>query len=346
MITVLIIVLSIIAIVGIALAIYAWNNTTYTERNAKAVQSAGYNTHTKTVSSGTTMSYAEGPNNGPPLLLIHGQGSANTSYNRVLPDLAKHFHVYTIDVAGHGNSSRTPERYTIGAIGKDMTEFINKTIKEPTYLTGHSSGGLIAAWLAAEQPKLVKATLFEDPPFFSTDKDRMPQQFNYHDLAKPSHDFLQQTEQKDFASFYMQNNAWIKYFGNGTKNIAAYAVSYRQKHPNQAINLWFFPPNTNETYANMHQFDPRFADTFYDYSWFENLDQAQLLKKVSQPSILIHANWRMTEAGVLEGAMKGDDATKACDLMQHCRIERVKTGHNFHFEDPKKFVELMRSLAD
>ena len=94
----------------------------------------------------------------------------------------------------------------------------------------------------------------------------------------------------------------------------------------------------------MHQFDPNFADGFYDYSWFDGLDQEEMIAKITQPSILIHTNWRITEQGILEGAMTDDDAKTTCDLMEDCQIERVSTGHGFHSEDPKKFVELANSL--
>ncbi len=34
----------------------------------------------------------------------------------------------------------------------------------------------------------VRGVVLEDPPFFSTDPDRMDQQFNYVDLARPAHE--------------------------------------------------------------------------------------------------------------------------------------------------------------
>jgi pimeloyl-ACP methyl ester carboxylesterase len=42
-------------------------------------------------------------------------------------------------------------------------------IGEPVYVTGNSSGKLLAVWLAANRPDLVKAVVLEDPPLFSSD---------------------------------------------------------------------------------------------------------------------------------------------------------------------------------
>lgn len=330
---------------GAAVAFYAWNNTTYADRDRDAATEAGFAERTETLSSGTTVNYAEGPSNGPAVLLIHGQGAAWESYAPVLPRLAEDFHVFAIDVAGHGSSDRTPERYDVGSIGADVAEFIADVVGEPVILSGHSSGGLVAAWVAAQAPERVSAVLFEDPPFFSTEAARMPQQFNYIDLATPAHAFLAQDAETDFASWYVEHNAWIRYFGAGREGIAQFARGYRSSHPDEPLNIWFLPPSVNRSYQFMHEFDPRFADAFYTLDWQEGLDQEATLAAIEAPAILVHANWKVTDDGILEGAMTDDDAARACGLLRDCRIERVDTGHGFHGENPDLFVELVRELG-
>lgn len=144
----------------------------------------------------------------------------------------------------------------------------------------------------------------------------------------------------------MKHNAWLAYFGGGRDGIASYACRYRRDHPDDPLVLWFLPPTMNETYAHMHRFDPQFADAFYTLDWQAEFDQAATLSNVTQPSILVHANWRITDAGILEGAMTDEDATRACELMTDCRIERVDTGHGFHFEAPDHFADLIRQIRD
>lgn len=65
----------------------------------------------------------------------------------------------------------------------------------------------------------VRGVVLEDPPFFSTDPDRMDQQFNYVDLARPAHEYLQQDAVNDFALWYIEHNGWIGYFGGGRDGI-------------------------------------------------------------------------------------------------------------------------------
>jgi pimeloyl-ACP methyl ester carboxylesterase len=330
---------------GGAFGWYAWNNTSYARRDAARVHAAGYLQRSHTLSSGINLAYAEGPDNGPPVLLLHAQTSAWQTYNRVLPGLAWDFHVFAIDLPGHGASSRTPTGYDVHTLTAEVAEFARQVIGQPAIVSGHSSGGLIAAQLAAEFPELAQALLFEDPPFFSTDPDRAPRTFNYVDLATPAHEFVHQDVEHDFTSWYLEHNAWIGYFGRSRDRIVSYAKNYRRSHPDRALNLWFAPPKTNEVFAHLNQFDPAFADAFYTFSWQQGFDQAATLSRVHQPAILVHANWRITEAGILEGAMTDEDAARASALMRDCNLERVATGHGFHVEKPAAFVDLMQRLA-
>lgn len=335
---------SVAGIAGTALGLYAWNNITFAKRDRQTVTAAGFTEQTHSLPSGTVINYAEGPRNGPAVLLIHAQSSAWESYSPVLPKLARDFHVYAIDVVGHGSSDRTPGRYDIHTIGADVVAFMAEVIDEPVILSGHSSGGLIAAWVAADAPERVSAVLFEDPPFFSTDANRMPQQFNFVDLARPAHEFLAHDAEGDFVSWYIKHNAWIQYFGGGKDNVVKFARNYRRKHPNRPLNFWFLPPSLNKSVRYMHEFDPRFADAFYTFEWQADFDQQKTLEAIHAPSILIHANWNISGEGILEGAMTDDDAARVCAALPNSRLERVDTGHGFHDADPQLFVDLMHEL--
>ena len=43
--------------------------------------------------------------NHPPLVLIHGLGSAATAFKPIIPALAQSFRVITVDLPGHGQSA-------------------------------------------------------------------------------------------------------------------------------------------------------------------------------------------------------------------------------------------------
>ena len=66
-------------------------------------------------------SYAEGADNGPPLLLLHAQHMEWFSYSRVFPSLAERFRVIAVDCPGHGKTV-VPQQYpmTANRIGADL----------------------------------------------------------------------------------------------------------------------------------------------------------------------------------------------------------------------------------
>jgi len=55
------------------------------------------------MSLATTLTQSD--QNHPPLVLIHGLGSAATAFKPIIPALAQSFRVITVDLPGHGNST-------------------------------------------------------------------------------------------------------------------------------------------------------------------------------------------------------------------------------------------------
>ena len=112
------------------------------------------------------INYAEGPNNGPPLLLIHGISGRWQDWSRVFDGFAADWHVFAIDLRGHGKSSWVPDGYHWRSYALDQVEFIERVIETTTFVVGHSLGGATALGLNAERPDLVTAAVYEDPPLF------------------------------------------------------------------------------------------------------------------------------------------------------------------------------------
>ncbi len=69
----LLMIVMIIAACASALAIYAYQNMNYDKKPLEKTYRAGYKEKKVTLDDGTVLNYAEGPDNGPSLLLIHGQ---------------------------------------------------------------------------------------------------------------------------------------------------------------------------------------------------------------------------------------------------------------------------------
>ncbi len=118
------------------------------------------------------LNYVVGPDNGPPLVLIPAQMGTWESYRKVLPPLARRFRAYAVDVRGHGGSGWTTGEYSWECVGRDLSAFLERVVGSPAIVSGNSSGGLIALWLAANRPELVSGIVLEDAPVFSAEMPR------------------------------------------------------------------------------------------------------------------------------------------------------------------------------
>lgn len=340
--TVLKILLGIVTLLGLVVSGYVVRNLYYDVWDAWKVRRAGF-VEKRVDINGSTINYAEGPDNGPPLLLIHGQVTRWQDYNRVLPALARDFHVYAVDVYGHGSSDRVPEKYTANALAEDMRVFIEQVIGEPALVSGHSSGGLVAANLAAKHPEQVTGVVLEDPPFFSSVYPRSTKTWNYVELSTLAHDFLESGED-DFQLYYIRNTPFWDFFLGAKEWMQTQAVRYRESHPSRPLKLYFMPPVFNQLFTSMDEYDPRFGEAFYNNSFHERFDHEEALRNIRVPSVLIHTNWSYDDNGILLAAMDGDDAERAQSLIQDVVFYKVDSGHGFHFEKPHEFIQIVRDF--
>lgn len=123
--------------------------------------------------------YFEG-GTGVAMVLVHGgpSGSAASSameWMPIFPSLARHFHVYAVDMLGMGLTDKpgTNEEYPMQATAEHLHRFMETLGIDQVHLVGHSRGALPGARVAIDHPETVKTlTLFdsntlapgEDPP--------------------------------------------------------------------------------------------------------------------------------------------------------------------------------------
>lgn len=109
------------------------------------------------------LNYAEGPDNGPPLVMLHG-GSARWQYfDSIIPELASDWHLFIPDLRGHGLSGRVKWGYAIRDYTEDIQAFLHE-VSGPAILFGHSLGGMIALMTASQDPEWVRAVIVGDSP--------------------------------------------------------------------------------------------------------------------------------------------------------------------------------------
>ncbi|WP_405098584.1 alpha/beta fold hydrolase [Oceanobacillus sp. FSL H7-0719] len=338
-----IILLLLLALIGS----YLYNNKTYIKKPLKEMYNNGFTEKQIQLKNGTVLNYGEGPSNGKtPLLLIHGQGMTWEDYAKVLPDLSNHYHVYAVDCHGHGESDWDPEKYSAKAMAKDFAEFIEVEIGNKVVLSGHSSGGMIAVWMAAHYPELVLGTVIEDSPFFATELDRREKTYVWVYGFQMYEDFNNQHEVKDYFSYSLEHSYWKKLFGNFLWNkFSKDAIRYREKHPNEPVHLVYLPPQINRIFeSETYTYDRKFGETFYDHSWFEDYNQSEVLSKIKSPTVFIKAKTSY-DGDLLVAALSDEDADRVIELLDNGKRVDVDTpGHDIHYDKPKEFTGILVSF--
>lgn len=330
-----------------ALARFAYRNTATYERVRPAVECAGFVEKTIEVDDDVVLTYAEGPQapGRPTLLLIHGQASDWKSYGPVLPALAEDFHVIAVDIPGHGGSDRTPGRYAAVEIGGLLSRFLDRLDLGEVLVSGHSSGGQLAAWLGANCAERIIAVHLEDPPMFTTLPDRAPRTWNFVDLATACHNFLAEDPDSfdDFPAYYWARQHMWKYFGGSADRMRRAGLKFHARNPGRPIAPWWMPGA--DLRRSLMTYDPRFGDAFYTCRWDTGFDHEATLRAVTQPSTYLHAKVDY-DGEILRGAADDDDAARITELLPDVDFIQTDTGHGIHSEAPELFVRSLQKLAD
>jgi len=109
-----------------------------------------------TSADGTAINYYEhGKKDGTVLVFVHGW-SCDASYWREQVEYFKgKYHMFLIDLAGHGRSGSERENYTMEAFGQDVLAVVKSIGAEKVILIGHSMGALVIAHAARLMPEKV-----------------------------------------------------------------------------------------------------------------------------------------------------------------------------------------------
>lgn len=88
----------------------------------------------------------------PTLVMLHGVGGHAETYTRNLVEHAEHFNTYSIDMVGHGYSSKPDHDYEIDVYVEHLSAVIEALGVRKIYLSGESLGGWVAARFALKYP--------------------------------------------------------------------------------------------------------------------------------------------------------------------------------------------------
>lgn len=316
------------------------------------LQKAGYQ-ELKFHTGEIELNYVVGPNNGPALVLIPAQTGIWESYFRVMEPLAENFQVYIVDIRGHGKSQWTTGDYSWASVGRDMTAFLQQLGQRPAIISGNSSGGIIALWLAANLPKQVAGIILEDAPVFSVEMPRFRDEdrFVYQGLQRLV-EAIGDPHNRDLADYFrgqelpINEGKRVRRVPDWFVNLLSWLIRrYEASHPGEAVDIWYFPSTLRILIKSISTFDPDFARAFVDGRFYEGIDHAEALQRVQCPMLVLHANWfRYPDFGLV-GAMDDQDAARIQQLVPHAQYKKIPANHVIHVFEPDKFVEAVEAFA-
>jgi pimeloyl-ACP methyl ester carboxylesterase len=260
---------------------------------------------------GITLNYAEGPDSGPPLVLLHGGSNRWQRWESILVPLAERWHVFAPDFRGHGGSSWTPRDYTIRSFTDDAVAFLDRVVPEPAALFGYSLGAEVAVWAAARQPNGVRAVVVGDGPFSSS--EAMPM-------------IERQREQLEFQRRYAGSD-----LGPAELALLMPDFPFGRDERGRSIQARDVLGDEHPEYLDwaetMIALDPSFIDALSDYERFSAGYGVHLLPDIPCPVLILRAG--------LEGALTAAEAETAMHLLPDARSVTLEgVGHGMHFQAP------------
>ena len=121
-------------------------------------------THSPQVSASKNAAFTDMGTKNPIVVLQAGHQEGKSSWNTLLPELAKHHRVIALDRAGHGGNPPTKSPRDPCTIAREQRALLQAAGAKPPYiLVGHSLGGLYQYTYAKLFPKEVAGLVLLDP---------------------------------------------------------------------------------------------------------------------------------------------------------------------------------------
>jgi pimeloyl-ACP methyl ester carboxylesterase len=257
--------------------------------------------------------YYEDQGEGRPILLVHGWLCSSRFWQKNVPELANAFRVVTLDLRGHGNSSKTLTGHTIGQYARDLRELIEHLGLQETVLVGWSLGGpvILSYYEQYGRDSRLKALgLLDTAPFpFS------PAGWNSHLLRNYN---------------YAGMNATLAACTADPRKFAiAFTTRMFKQKPSDADMDWVV--------AEMMKAPPWIAEAVY--SDFVMSDYAKLLPVIEVPVIVFAADSGVFCNGIAMGK------AIANQVPQGRFIPFEDAGHILFYEQPQKFNAILRDFV-
>lgn len=251
---------------------------------------------------------------GSPLVIVHGLYGSSDNWMNIGRHLAEKYTVYMIDLRNHGRSPFS-DVHTFDSMKADLEEFFEKHNIGKATLLGHSMGGKVAMWFAADFPEKVEKLVIADiaPKNYMMMKE--DSQFYLH------RNILLAMQDIDFTQIKIRNDV--------EERLA-------EKIDDQRIRQFLLKNLEKDKITKLYKWRVN-VDVLYDYldeivsgvnkSWFEDR-----IPITAYPVIFIR--------GMKSRYILPEDETLIKEIYPEATIVDIPdAGHWLHAEQPKKFMK-------
>jgi pimeloyl-ACP methyl ester carboxylesterase len=118
--------------------------------------------HWATSTDGVRIAYEVRGGGSLALVFVHGWSCNRSFWAGQMEPFSKQFEVVAVDLAGHGDSGRNREKWTIQSYGDDVAAVVKKLDLKKVILIGHSMGGDVIPEAALRLPGRVVGLIWLD----------------------------------------------------------------------------------------------------------------------------------------------------------------------------------------
>lgn len=104
---------------------------------------------------------------GQPMILIHGMSCSADVWKEVTERYRHQYEIHLVTLKGFGNQESVSADHYLKAVRDELIAYVKKNKLKNTILMGHSMGGFLSLWAAAEAPDLFAKIISVDGiPYF------------------------------------------------------------------------------------------------------------------------------------------------------------------------------------
>jgi 2-hydroxy-6-oxo-6-(2'-carboxyphenyl)-hexa-2,4-dienoate hydrolase len=152
----------IVLLLAVAFAVYASSRPLSVLRAIGKITLLSGGIHSRYVQVGPyRVHYYEG-GEGPPLVFVHGLGAESLNWIPAMLSFRHQFHVYAIDLLGHGDTERPDIAYSITQQSEMLHQFLVDRKALPADVVGISMGGWVTLKFAIDHPGAVNRLVVAD----------------------------------------------------------------------------------------------------------------------------------------------------------------------------------------